>query len=187
MGASQETGIIDLDVPPPEDADGGRLRWHPRHWPRPVLIAVTAVVTILATLLTVRAAEGTGRATVAVEEPRPPSSPWAELYGSAILKLDEAGTRVFDGINAVDSGLSLASVLEPGDYRLRFACASEVGGMQVDILVRGVTGDVLATRADCDQEHTDAAFRVDESLSVSVWVGSHQEAQTAYAFAVVAE
>ena len=187
MGALQETGIIDLDVPPPESPDGERLRWHPRHWPRPVLIAVTAVVTILATLLTVRAAEGTVSATVAAEESRPPSTPWAELYGSAILKLDEGGSRVFDGINAVDSGFSLASILEPGDYRLRFSCASEIGGMQVDVLVRGVTGDVVTTKADCDLEHTDAAFRVDESLSVSVWVGSRQEAQTAYAFAVVAE
>lgn len=186
MGASQETGIIDLDAPPPERATGERLRWHPRHWPRPVLIAVTAVVAVLATLLTVRAAGGAERATVAAE-PRPPSHPWAELYGSAILKLDEAGDRVFDGINAVDSGLSLGSTLEPGDYRLRFACASEVGGMQVDVLVRGATAEVLATRADCDQEHTDASFRVEEPLSVSVWVGSYQEAQTAYAFAVVAE
>lgn len=183
MGAMRETGIIDLDdAPPPE----GRTRWHPRDWPRPVLIAVTVVVTILATLLTVRAT-ASERSAVPAEELRPASSPWALLYGSAMLKLDEAGRPVFDGINAVDSGFRLESTLEPGHYRLRFACASESSGVDVEVLVRDETGDIATTRADCDLEHTDAAFDVEEAAPVAVWVGSEHQAQTAYAFAVVAE
>lgn len=181
MGAQRETGIIDLDEPPPPER---RLRWHPRDWPRPVLITVTAVIAILATLLTVRATSATERAAVPA---RPPSSPWALLYGSAILKLDEARRPVFDGINAVDSGYRLESTLEPGHYRIRFACASDISGVDVDVLVRDATGDIVTTRADCDLDHTDAAFDVEEAAQVSVWVGSHQQAATAYAFAVVAE
>ncbi|GIG70753.1 hypothetical protein [Phytomonospora endophytica] len=186
MGATLDTGIIDLDQRPPETAGDSRPPWHPRDWPRPVLITVTAVVAILATLLMVRAT-GTERSAVSAEAIRPASNPWALLYGSAILKLDESGRPVFDGINAVDSGFRLESQLEAGDYRLRFACASEIIGVDVDVLVRGGSGDMVTTKVDCDLDHTDAVFRVEEPLAVSVWVGSHQQASTAYAFAVVAE
>lgn len=184
MGAQQNTGIIDLDERPPEAEPA--MRWHPRDWPRPVLIAVTAAVTLVATLLTVRAT-GAERAPVTAEDVRRAGGEWPALYGSAMLKLDESAMPVFDGINAVDSGYRLESTLEPGDYRLRFACASETSGVAVDILVRGGTGDMVETSADCDQDHTDAAFHVEEPASVAVWVGSHQAASTAYAFAVVAE
>ncbi|HEY1178082.1 MAG TPA: hypothetical protein VGF17_18150 [Phytomonospora sp.] len=186
MGASLDTGIIDLDERPPERVGDAPRPWRPRDWPRPVLIAVTAVVAVLATLLTVRATAAE-RSAVATDRIRPASNPWALLYGSAMLKLDESGRPVFDGINAVDSGYRLESTLEPGDYRLRFACASEYTGVDVDVLVRGGNGDMVTARVDCDLDHTDAAFRVDEALAVSVWVGSHQQASTAYAFAVVAQ
>ncbi|MEV0651224.1 hypothetical protein AB0I28_38820 [Phytomonospora sp. NPDC050363] len=191
MGASDATGIIDLDRYTDDDIDGraATAHWIRRlrgPWPRPVLIAVTALVTIVATLVTVRATDADP-----VAEPtaidRPENSPWAILYGSAMLKIRDAGPPVFDGINAVDSGYRLEAALAPGDYRLEIACASELGGVAVEVLLSDGTGDVANTHAECDLDRTDARFTIDEAATVSVWVGSYQEASTAYAFAVVAE
>ena len=186
MGENGNDGVIDLDQPSTVDQPrlAARLR---RPWPRPLIAAATAVVAVLGTLLAIQLASPGYRqaAPPPSASARPADTSWATLYGAAVLKLRTSGRTVFDGINAVDSGYRLETRLSAGDYRLDFACASEVGGIALSVLVRGGEGDAASARAECDADHTDMVFHLDEEVAVSVWVGSYQVASTAYAFAVV--
>lgn len=157
---------------------GGHLELLRRPWPRPLIIAVTVVVTLLVTTMLwrpggspVREAAGAAKAT------------WEELYGRAVRKLASSGAN-YEVVNAVGSGVPAVSTMEAGDYRLDFACASERSGVDVTVLVDAGDGARVRVRADCDTEHTFADFYVPEGAAVTIWVGSYQVAQTAYAFAV---
>lgn len=171
-------GDIDLDQNPPVEP-GGPFVLLRRPWPRPLVVAVTVVVTLLATALVWRpAAPGepeTGTITA--------GATWEELYGRAVRKLAASGAT-FDVVNAVDSGVPSVSTLDAGDYRMEFACASGSAGVDLTVLVDAGDGARVRSAADCDTDHTFTAFTVPEGSRVTIWVGSYQVAQTAYAFAV---
>ncbi|WP_285662062.1 hypothetical protein [Actinorhabdospora filicis] len=176
-------GEIDLDQSPPAEPGGDTARWTidrlRRPWPRPAIVAVTIVLTLLAAALVWRPAAPEAATTATITA----GSSWEELYGRAVRKLAGSGAA-FDVVNAVDSGVPTVSTLDAGEYRMEFACASDSAGIDLAVLVDAGDGAGVRSAADCDSDHTFTVFTLPEGARVTIWVGSYQVAQTAYAFAV---